>query len=51
VFFRAGALQPAESVTAVMDLYVTRKGQQLGPYSIDEANRNLRGGVISSFTF
>jgi len=31
-----------------MDLYITRNGQQLGPYSLDEANKKLRGGVIES---
>jgi len=31
-----------------MDLYITRNGKQLGPYSLDEANKNLRGGVIDS---
>ena len=32
----------------VMDIYITRNGQQLGPYSLDETNKNLRGGVIDS---
>ena len=31
-----------------MDIYITRNGQQLGPYSVHEARRNLRAGVIGS---
>jgi len=31
-----------------MDIYITRNGQRLGPYSLDEANINLRDGVIET---
>jgi len=29
-----------------MDIYITRNGQQLGPYSVHEANRNLSTGQV-----
>ena len=30
-----------------MDIYITRNGEQLGPYSVHEANRNLSAGKIA----
>jgi len=29
-----------------MEIYITRNGQQIGPYSVHEANRNLSAGKI-----